>query len=131
MAHEVYQQAEDKRAAVAGFEVAAARLPPRLLHPPLVTPTYLSSPPPHPTTHLQLERAQQTLLGVIAGVEGRGKGGLTPEQQAAFDEAVAILEADGGVEVGAALAAGYQWKEGAGRKEGVGNPDTVGTAARW
>lgn len=48
----------------------------------------------------QVERAQQTVLEVLSGVEGRGKGGMSPEQQARFDQAVAILEADGGVQVG-------------------------------
>jgi hypothetical protein len=37
------------------------------------------------------------VLDAVAGVQGRGKGGMTPEQQAAFEEAVAVLEADGGV----------------------------------
>lgn len=45
----------------------------------------------------KVERAQQTVMGAIADVQGRGKGGMTPEQQAAFDAAVAVLEADGGV----------------------------------
>ncbi|KAL4443695.1 hypothetical protein ABPG75_011432 [Micractinium tetrahymenae] len=45
----------------------------------------------------KLERAQQAVLDAIQDVQGRGKGGMTPEQQQQFEEAVAILEADGGV----------------------------------
>lgn len=40
------------------------------------------------------------MLDAIQDVQGRGKGGMTPEQQQQFDEAVAVLEADGGVQVG-------------------------------
>ena len=49
--------------------------------------------------------AQQAVLDAIEGVQGRGKGGMTPEQQARFEEAVAILEADGGIKVGGVCAA--------------------------
>jgi hypothetical protein len=47
-----------------------------------------------------VEAAQRAVLEAVEGVQGRGKGGMTPKQQAQFEEAVAILEADGGVQVG-------------------------------
>lgn len=46
----------------------------------------------------KLEAAQQAVLDALAGVAGRGKGGMTPDQQQQFEEAVAVLEADGGVQ---------------------------------
>ena len=61
----------------------------------------LHKSPALPTSpSLQVEAAQRAVLEAIEGVQGRGKGGMTPEQQAQFEEAVAILEADGGVQVG-------------------------------
>lgn len=46
----------------------------------------------------QVEKAEATILEAIRGVKGRGKGGLSEEQLAAFEAAVAVLEADGGVQ---------------------------------
>ena len=40
-----------------------------------------------------LSRAQQAVLGAISGAKGRGKSGVDASQQAAFDSAVAELEA--------------------------------------
>ena len=40
------------------------------------------------------------MLTAISGVKGRGKGGLTDERLAEFEDAIARLEADGGVPVG-------------------------------
>lgn len=45
-----------------------------------------------------LEKAQQTIIQAVKGVKGRGKGGLSQEQQDALEAAVAVLEADGGVQ---------------------------------
>lgn len=42
------------------------------------------------------------MLDAIAGVQGRGKAGMSAEQQEAFEAAVAVLEADGGVPAPAA-----------------------------
>lgn len=53
----------------------------------------------HPTTHLQLQQAQQAILGAIRGSRGRGKSPLTPEQVEELEAAVDVLERDGGVQV--------------------------------
>lgn len=45
----------------------------------------------------KLDRAQQAVLDAISSSKGRGKTGVSPEQQASFDEAVAVLEAAGGI----------------------------------
>ncbi len=39
------------------------------------------------------------MLTAISGVTGRGKSGLTDERLAEFEQAIARLEADGGVQV--------------------------------
>ncbi|KAK9846661.1 hypothetical protein WJX81_008660 [Elliptochloris bilobata] len=44
-----------------------------------------------------LENVQEALLECISGVKGRGKSGLSAEQEAQLQQAVAELEADGGV----------------------------------
>ena len=49
-----------------------------------------------------MQQAQQTILDAIKGVKGRGKSGLPEEQQEAFNAAVEVLEADGGLPVGEA-----------------------------
>jgi len=41
--------------------------------------------------------ARAAILSVVADSAGRGKGGLSPADAAAFEAAVALLEADGGV----------------------------------
>ena len=46
---------------------------------------------------LQLEAAQQAVLDAIDGVAGRGTGEMPAEQRRRLEEAVAVLEADGGV----------------------------------
>lgn len=46
----------------------------------------------------EVQRAQQAVLDAVDGVQGRGKGGMSPEQQEQFEAAVAVLEADGGVQ---------------------------------
>lgn len=50
----------------------------------------------------KLAKAQQTVLDAVSSSRGRGKSGVSPEQQAAFDAAVAVLEAAGGVRAPAA-----------------------------
>ena len=44
--------------------------------------------------------AERAVLTAISGVKGRGKSGLTDERLAGFEDAIARLEADGGVPVG-------------------------------
>lgn len=43
----------------------------------------------------KLQRAQAAVLEAVRGAKGRGKSGLSPGQQAAFEAAVAALEASG------------------------------------
>ena len=51
------------------------------------------------------QQAQQQLLDAISTVKGRGVSGISPEQQAAVQEAVSVMEEDGGLRVSMACAA--------------------------
>lgn len=61
---------------------ATANAPPRAL-------------PALPGLGRSTDRAQRIILECLSGVSGRGKGGMSPEAQAAFDAAVAELERSG------------------------------------
>jgi hypothetical protein len=49
------------------------------------------------SSSVDAQSAEAAVLDALQGVKGRGSGGLPPDQQAAFDDAVKMLEADGGV----------------------------------
>ena len=49
------------------------------------------------SSSVDAQAAEAAVLDALQGVKGRGSGGLPPDQQAAFDDAVKTLEAGGGV----------------------------------
>ena len=49
------------------------------------------------SSSVDAQAAEAAVLDALRGVKGRGSGGLPPDQQAAFDNAVKTLEAGGGV----------------------------------
>lgn len=52
--------------------------------------------------------AEESLLSALSGVKGRGSKDLSSQQQSAFDDAVAQLEADAGVAVSTRITTKYQ-----------------------
>jgi hypothetical protein len=92
----------------------AALAPGRRRHLTAAAAAAAAATPPAPATGLKLfggsggggggkaARAQQTVLELAGSAKGRGKSGVSAEQQAAFDAAVAVLEASGGVRAPAA-----------------------------
>lgn len=65
-------------------------------------PTALAVVPSPRRSSNSLQAAERTIMECLNGVTGRGKGGMAPEQQAAFDSAVAQLESIGGTPAPAA-----------------------------
>lgn len=95
--HQQHRQQWQRRQPTAAQAAAATQSPPRAR-------ATSRSPEPQATAALvpgasrSLQRAQQAVLDALTGVEGRGKGGLSAEARTQFDAAVAVLEADGGLQ---------------------------------
>ncbi|KAL4858473.1 putative plastid-lipid-associated protein 12 [Chlorella vulgaris] len=95
--HQQHRQLRQRRQPTAAQAAAATQSPPR-------AEANSRSPEPQATAAVvpgasrSLQRAQQAVLDALTGVEGRGKGGLSAEARTQFDAAVAVLEADGGLQ---------------------------------